>query len=57
MMMIIIIIIIIIIIMIIIIIIIIIIMMTCYTLASANYLAPDIHPFRRLSKTSLVPAR
>ena len=44
-------------IMIIIIIIIIIIMMTYYTLASANYLAPDIHPFRRLSKTSLVPAR
>ena len=41
----------------IIIIIIIIIMMTYYTLASANYLAPDIHPFRRLSKTSLVPAR
>ena len=32
-------------------------MMIYYTLAPANYLAPDIHPFRRLSKTSLVPAR
>ena len=37
--------------------IIIIMMMIYYTLAPANYLAPDIHPFRRLSKTSLVPAR
>ena len=42
---------------IIIIMIIIIMMMIYYTLASANYLAPDIHPLRRLSKTSLVPAR
>ena len=44
---------------IIIIIIIITMMMTMiyYTLAPSNYLAPDIHPFRRPSKTSLVPAR
>ena len=32
-------------------------MMIYYTLAPANYLAPDIHPFRRLSKTSLALAR
>ena len=42
---------------IIIIIIIMMMMMIYYTLAPANYLAPDIHPFRRLSKTSSVPAR